>query len=97
MYHLFLHGCKYCALKGVASKSTIYRRQEMKQYERWQKKVLKHEYSPNVPRGAEMGWKAALEWVLTHKKPIKYNNYKFDYIKTDVIEEELNATSEKRC
>ena len=45
----------------------------------------------------EDGWKAALEWVLTHKKPIKYNDYKFDYIKTDVIEEELDATSEKRC
>lgn len=43
------------------------------------------------------GWKQALEWVLTHKKPIKYRDYKFDYIKTDVIKEELNATSEKRC
>lgn len=37
------------------------------------------------------GYRAALEWVLTHKKPIKYKDYKFDYIKTDVIEEELNA------
>jgi len=45
----------------------------------------------------EEAWRAALEWILTHKKPIKYNDYKFDYIKTDVIEEELNATSEKRC
>ena len=46
---------------------------------------------------AKDGWRAALEWVLTHKKPIKYRDYKFDYIKTDVIDEELNATSEKRC
>lgn len=37
------------------------------------------------------GWKAALEWVLTNKKPIQYNAYKFDYIKTDIIEEELEG------
>lgn len=40
-------------------------------------------------RVAEDTWKAALEWALSHKKPIKYNDYKFDYIKTDVIEAEL--------
>ena len=44
-----------------------------------------------VDLAIEGAWKAALEWALTHKKPIKYNDYKFDYIKTDVIEEELNA------
>ena len=37
------------------------------------------------------GWRAALEWALTNKKPIKYKDYKFDYIKTDVINEELDA------
>ena len=42
------------------------------------------------------GWKQALEWVLTHKKPIKYNDYKFGYIKTDVIEKELNGKTTKR-
>lgn len=38
------------------------------------------------------GWKQALEFALSHKKPIKYNDYKFDYIKTGVIEAELQET-----
>ena len=65
----------------------------MRQFERWW--VRQDEYYDMDTCGhkdtAEAGWKAALEWTMTNKKPIKYNDYKFDYIKTDVIEEELNS------
>jgi len=37
----------------------------MEQFEKWQKEALRFHYSPNTYGGAEMGWKAALEWVLS--------------------------------
>ena len=65
----------------------------MKEFEKW----FNEEPTENEKGYCMVAWRAALMWILTHKKPIKYNDYRFDYIKTDVIEEELNATSEKRC
>ena len=52
----------------------------------WDTSILLNEF--------EEGWKAALEWVLTNKKPIKYKDYKFDYIKTNVIKRELNGETD---
>lgn len=56
----------------------------MKAYEKWARQNM---YDRTE---TEKAWKAALEWALSHKKPIRYNDYKFDYIKIDVIVEELN-------
>jgi hypothetical protein len=65
----------------------------MKAFEEWQEKALKNYLSPNVSLGAEMGWEAALEWVLTQRTTgieedgsISYCNY----VSLDVIKEELN-------
>jgi len=67
----------------------------MKQFENWQKKALKGYLSPNVYLGAELGWKAALEWIVKTTDEHYYAfEDKFDVIK--MIKEELNATSEKR-
>ena len=35
----------------------------MSEFDRWEEKALKHEYSPSVHRGAKVAWRAALEWV----------------------------------
>jgi hypothetical protein len=37
----------------------------MTEFEKWQKKALREYLSPNVYLGAELGWKAVLDWVLS--------------------------------
>ena len=64
----------------------------MDEFEKWSKKEY-YTYDALCRTDAmRLAWKAALEWALTNKKPIKYKDYKFDYIKTGVIEEELKET-----
>ena len=46
-------------------------------------------YTRDEKDAAMDGWQAALKWVLTHKKHIKYKDHEFDWVKTDVIEQEL--------
>ena len=60
-----------------------------KEFEKWWEEKLDMHWSHYDKGVCYCAWHAALKWVLTNKKPIKYNAYKFDYIKTDVIEEEL--------
>ena len=48
----------------------------MKAFEEWYKKEHKREGNPNVFYGAELGWKAALEWALSlHSVRINYDVY----------------------
>ena len=55
----------------------------MKEFEKWERQLPKREREcrpPDFYEGIAKGWITALEWALTNKKPIKYNDYKFDYI-----------------
>ena len=105
MYHLFLQGCKYCALKGVARKGTIYRRQKMKELD---KAIKTYWYSrgfnkvPDTCGCYQMeldafseGFKVALEWVLGINSI--YSDCNRECFNLQDIRKELNATSEKRC
>lgn len=60
----------------------------MKNFEKWCDRQIFCE--PGAYKVAKIVWRAALEWTLKHKKHINYKDYKFDWIKTDIIEEELN-------
>jgi len=75
---------------------------KMEQFEKWFEET--YPLPPTIERGpigrdlksgCRGAWKAALEWALTNKKPIKYHAYKFDYIKTDVVEEEVRNARDK--
>ena len=64
----------------------------MTEFDKWSKKEYYTYDALCRTDTMRLAWKAALEWALTNKKPIKYKDYKFDYIKTGVIEEELKET-----
>ena len=72
----------------------------MKEFEKW---IRGQDTLPAFPRygtvdedfAARDGWRAALEWVLSYKKHIKYKDYEFDWVKTDIIDEELTKKEGK--
>jgi len=47
----------------------------MKEFEKWWKQQPEHEYNPGEWYIIQKGWKAALEWALTHKKKITDVNF----------------------
>lgn len=69
----------------------------MEEFEKWQKKALKHEHSPSVYYGAEQGWKAALEWAVEKCEKLD-DSFILDCwcfnIVQNKIEEELNGEAE---
>lgn len=56
----------------------------MKKFEKWYKIKCKKEQNPNVYYGAELGWKAALEWVLSLPCEPDFS------LPDDIIKKELN-------
>ena len=65
----------------------------MSEFEKWWDKVLKMHWSHSDKGVCYCAWKAALRWAL---KSGYVDDYGDDRINSWDIEEEINATSEKR-
>ncbi len=67
----------------------------MKEFEKWYKKEHKRESNPNVFYGAELGWKAALEWIQReYMKAREGRDVRFDLGLWDMLKYELDEETD---